>query len=270
MVFCDALPCSTYRKYIFRCSTFSFVALETNRFWATFPRVPGHLGLCNPLWDLCFLHFHRVMEMSMRAVRAKMLQLCPPLCDPINCIPPGFSVHRILQARILEWVAMPSSRGSSQPWDNTCVPNISFIGRQVLYHDGNEQVHSNEQVPYWLHIFHCLRKWQPTPVGWKNFLAWKIPWTAEPGRLPSMGLQRVGHDWATSLSLQANTGLSWTQAVKQSVCNSGDWDSVPGLERSPREENSTLIQHSYLENSMGRGAWWAIACGTVAIREGRK
>ena len=32
-------------------------------------------------------------------------------------------------------------------------------------------------------------------------LAWKIPWTEEPGRLQSMGLQRVGHDWATSLSL---------------------------------------------------------------------
>ena len=157
--------CSTYQKYIFFwCSTFSFVALETKRFWATFPRVPGHLGLCHSLWAVYFLHFHRVMEMNMRAVHAKMLQLCPPLCDPINCSPPGFSVHRILQARILEWVAMPSSGVSSQPWDNTCVPNISFIGRQVLYHNGNEQVHSNEQVPYWLPIFHCPRKWQLTPV----------------------------------------------------------------------------------------------------------
>ena len=44
------------------------------------------------------------------------------------------SVHRILQARILEWVAMPSSRGSSWPRDRTCVPYVSCIGRQVLYH----------------------------------------------------------------------------------------------------------------------------------------
>ena len=44
---------------------------------------------------------------------AKLLQSCPTLCDPRDCSPPGFSVHRIFQARMLEWVAMPSSRGSS-------------------------------------------------------------------------------------------------------------------------------------------------------------
>ena len=49
------------------------------------------------------------------------LQLCLTLCDPMDCSPPGSSVHGILQARILEWVAMPSSRGSSQPRDQTCV-----------------------------------------------------------------------------------------------------------------------------------------------------
>ena len=43
-------------------------------------------------------------------VCAKSLQSCPTLCDPIDCSPPGSSVHGNLQARILEWVAMPSSR----------------------------------------------------------------------------------------------------------------------------------------------------------------
>ena len=47
---------------------------------------------------------------------------------------PGSSVHGILQARILEWVAMPSSRGSSQPRDWTHVSYISCIGRWILYH----------------------------------------------------------------------------------------------------------------------------------------
>ena len=46
---------------------------------------------------------------------AKSLQSCSTLCDPMDYSPPGFSVREILQARILEWVAMPSSRGSSQP-----------------------------------------------------------------------------------------------------------------------------------------------------------
>ena len=48
---------------------------------------------------------------------AKSLQSCPTLCDPMNCSPPGFSVHGILQTRILEWVAISFSRGSSQPTD---------------------------------------------------------------------------------------------------------------------------------------------------------
>ena len=46
-------------------------------------------------------------------IGAKLLQLCLTLCDPMDCTPPGSSVHGILQARILEWAAMPSSRGSS-------------------------------------------------------------------------------------------------------------------------------------------------------------
>ena len=44
---------------------------------------------------------------------AKSLQSCPAPCDPVDGSPPRSSVHRILQARILGWVAMPSSRGSS-------------------------------------------------------------------------------------------------------------------------------------------------------------
>ena len=45
----------------------------------------------------------------------KLIQSCLPLCNPMDCSPPGSSGHGTLQERILEWVAMPSSRGSSQP-----------------------------------------------------------------------------------------------------------------------------------------------------------
>ena len=48
---------------------------------------------------------------------AKPLQLCLTFCNSVDCNLPGSSVHGILQARILEWVAMPFSRGSSQPRD---------------------------------------------------------------------------------------------------------------------------------------------------------
>ena len=66
------------------------------------PGVPndmaGHLLVCDLSSCVC----------------AKLLQLCPTLCAPMDCSPPGSSVHRILQARILEWVARPSSRGIFQ------------------------------------------------------------------------------------------------------------------------------------------------------------
>ena len=48
-------------------------------------------------------------------------QLCSTLCDPMDCSPPGSSVHGILQARVLEWVAIAFSRGSSWPRDRTLV-----------------------------------------------------------------------------------------------------------------------------------------------------
>ena len=52
-------------------------------------------------------------------------QSCPTLCGPMDCSPPGSSVHGILQARILEWVAISFSRGSSQPRDQTWVSPIA-------------------------------------------------------------------------------------------------------------------------------------------------
>ena len=62
-------------------------------------------------------------------LHAKSLQLCLTLCDPMDYSPPGSSVHRILLARILGWVAMPSFRGSSRPRDRTHVSYVYCIGR---------------------------------------------------------------------------------------------------------------------------------------------
>ena len=54
-------------------------------------------------------------------VKMKVAQSCPTLCDSMNCSPPGSSGHGISQAGILEWDAIPFSRGSSQPRDRTQV-----------------------------------------------------------------------------------------------------------------------------------------------------
>ena len=61
-------------------------------------------------------------------------QSCLTLCDLMDYNPTGSSVHGILQARILEWIVMPFSRGSSQPRDGTHVSYVYCIGRWVLYY----------------------------------------------------------------------------------------------------------------------------------------
>ena len=58
-------------------------------------------------------------------VKVSVAQLCPTLCDPMDCSSPGSSVHGILQARILEWIAIPLSWGSSWPRDQTWISYIS-------------------------------------------------------------------------------------------------------------------------------------------------
>ena len=70
------------------------------------------------------LHVWRTAE-CIELYAAKLCQLCPTLCDPIDSSPLGSSVYGILQARILEWVAIPFSRGSSQPKDGTRVSCIA-------------------------------------------------------------------------------------------------------------------------------------------------
>ena len=56
-------------------------------------------------------------------------QLCPTLCDPTDYSPPGSSVHGILQVRVLGWVVIPFSRGSSQPKNQTWV---SYMADSLL------------------------------------------------------------------------------------------------------------------------------------------
>ena len=65
----------------------------------------------------------------LKVVKVLVAQSCLTLCDPMDCRPLGFSFHRILQARILEWVAIPFFGGSSGPRNQT---QVSCIGRQIL------------------------------------------------------------------------------------------------------------------------------------------
>ena len=60
-------------------------------------------------------------------------QLCLTLCGPMDCTPPGSSVHGILQARILEWLPLPTPGDLPNPGIEPASP-ISCIGRWILYH----------------------------------------------------------------------------------------------------------------------------------------
>ena len=76
-------------------------------------------------------------------VHGKSLQSRLTLCNPVDCSPPGSSVRGILQARMLEWVAMPSSRGSSSPGDQTHVWYLLHwqVGSLPLVPPGKPSLH---------------------------------------------------------------------------------------------------------------------------------
>ena len=87
-----------------------------------------------PFFIELHVHTHFLMSViSFKTFHLKIIsdlvsevaQSCPTLCYPVDCRPPGSSVHGILQARILEWVAISFSRGSSQSRDRTQVSRIA-------------------------------------------------------------------------------------------------------------------------------------------------
>ena len=79
--------------------------------WGRNTHEPMHLFKAFTFLRVDFLLIPRLLWAG--CVHAKLLQSCLTLCDPMDCSPPGSSIHGILQARILEWATMPSSRGSS-------------------------------------------------------------------------------------------------------------------------------------------------------------
>ena len=97
-------------------------------------------------------------------MHAKSLQSYPTLCNPKDCSPPGSSVLGILQTRTLEWITMPSSKGSSWSRDWNCISYVFCIGRQVLYHLGNPKacLEGINSLSFCLSgkvfiLFHCWR-----------------------------------------------------------------------------------------------------------------
>ena len=152
-----------------------------------------------------------------------------------------YTVHGILQARILEWVALPFSRGYSQPRDQTQVSHTAegfFTSWDTREPQG---------------ICLSKQKTQETRVqslGWKDpleeeiethssFLDWEIPWTEELGRLQSMGLQRVKHNWTSEHSKPIHNGKE-----KNALLHNKYW---PPMSPSDWSHGASVI-HRFLLN----------------------
>jgi len=92
-----------------------------------FPQIEESPNLCDFRWQnrKVQANWDELFNLKEGSVCGLVAQLCLTLCNPIDCSPPGSSVHAILQARILEWVAIPFSRGSSPPRDQTQVSRIA-------------------------------------------------------------------------------------------------------------------------------------------------
>ena len=84
----------------------------------------------------------------LKSVHAQSLQSCLTLCNPLDYGLLGSSVHGILQARILEWVTLPSSKWSSQPRDWTCISGIAGGSFYSLSQLGNPQWHRRKTEFY--------------------------------------------------------------------------------------------------------------------------
>ena len=100
------------------------------------PRIPW----ISPTWSRCMILlmfcwiqfasiFQRILHLCSAVIKMLVTQWCPTLCDPMDYSLPGSSVHGILQARILEWVAISFSRGSS--WSRAWTP-ISCIAHRLF------------------------------------------------------------------------------------------------------------------------------------------
>ena len=95
--------------------------LETTVFWFL---VVCWFFVCSLFFVLFLFCFVLFLLLRLLSDCVYVAQLCLTLCDPMDCIPPGFTVLVILQARILEWLAIYFFRGSSQPGDQTQSPAL--------------------------------------------------------------------------------------------------------------------------------------------------
>ena len=141
-------------------------------------------------------------------------QSCPGLCDTMDFSPPGSSIHRIFQARILEWVAIPSSKGSSQPRDQTQVSTLQ-ADSLPLSHQGSPSKPCLPRITLLFlnlfissgFLFFVIEFTQISPSQNKQFLLqscclkWLLFLSSQNGKLFKKILSQLPEHWFTPWNL---------------------------------------------------------------------
>ena len=221
----------------------------------------------------------------------KVAQLCLTLCDPMDCI-----IHGILQARILEWVAFPFSRGSAQPRDRTQVLHIaggfftSWATREahvtayamikpldswqiyMFRHNINEIVRWILQYLWgdrYLSLFKC--KYQFNCVLFHSVFLIVFLFYCFPVFMSLLIVsyivrgERNGNPLQYScLDIPVNRGAWW--AAGHRVAQSRTQLKRLSMHACIGEGNGNPLQYSCLENPRDRGAWWAAIYGAAQSR----
>ena len=175
----------------------------------------------------------------------KVAQLCPTLWDPMD-----YTVHGILQARILEWAAVAFSRGSSQPTDGTQFSRIA--GRFFTSWD--------TRIAHVVWILGIRTEDSGPTFGMKPEAGtlFTASLLQKPFQFSLKPWGCVGHNSRTSVKRCQVSQVALV--LKNPPANAGDIrdvSSIPGSGRSPGGGQGNLLQYSCLENSVDRGAWRA-------------
>ena len=209
----------------------------------------------------------------------------------MDCSPPGFSVHGISQAKILEWVAISYSKGFSWPWDwnrvscwatgeaqlegttlkndpkkepwhkNVIITTFTFL---QSFSQNQEAYEWAEDFPRTLETFYKLELWGETRKCLKlqNGLGISPPRMVLLTVSVETNTDFYGLKCKTSVTFRKKHVWKYLPAMQELQ---GDMGSIPGWERSPWKRHGNLLQYSCLKNFMDRGAWQATVHGFAEL-----
>ena len=117
--------CSVHLEYSIKLSILKKISAKNVPLWRKEVWVNGLTGFSGTLSSCTPFVENVYFLIDCCSVLCLVAQSCLTLCDPVDYSPPDSFVHGNSPARILEWIAIPTSRGSSQPWDQTQVSSIA-------------------------------------------------------------------------------------------------------------------------------------------------